>query len=674
MTITYQYKVATTSLFGFFRLLKAWRGSVYKLIYKETLIFCLLYGIISCIYRFGLSGTSKRTFEQVVAYCNKHIDLIPVSFILGFYVTIVVGRWWTQFTNYPWPDRTLYVMGSYVVGRDDASRIIRRTVARYMMAALILILRSCCVSVMKRYPTMEHIVKAGFLTQNEVVDFENVNCKYHKFWVPLVWANTVITNARREGKITSDYGFRLLIEQLADFRDRCSICFVFDWITIPLVYTQVVTLAVYIFFGGCLIGRQYVDNDKDEIDLYVPVFTLLQFLFYMGWLKVAEQLINPFGEDDDDFDMNWLLDRHFGAAMCLVDYCHQVVPDLVKDIHFNEIVTEDLPYTEASMASRRPNFMGSTYNLARPSLVQQRLVLNPEAYDLNHTGFAGLHRRSTAQGDSNWSLFRHKESLQIADSQTNLNVNPLPNGNSGYGPLDVSMTSLMRAGRSERAGSVDSRMSDTSFLSARGSLPTNELPEYVPLRRARHSVGEVPHRPLKRAIDGEREQRWGFPMNLFHRKGSKSTNEDIVTGQSHSSDNNNDDNSPLVSPPALNKGGRFLVEKVSGDVDASKQTHNKHILDKQMIHMPVFRPPYLSVIDEGSTVRSVTDLTSSVSSSNEEVAHNGDSEIPTVIVEEDEKQDDVLPLSVKSEKASHASEAADSKQSDSIAIKIQNDG
>ena len=45
-------------------------------------------------------------------------------------------------------------------------------------------------------------------------------------------------------------------------------------------------------------------------DYYFPIFTSLQFLFYVGWLKVAEALLNPFGEDDEDFDTNFMIDRN----------------------------------------------------------------------------------------------------------------------------------------------------------------------------------------------------------------------------------------------------------------------------------------------------------------------------------------------------------------------------
>ena len=91
---------------------------------------------------------------------------------------------------------------------------------------------------------------------------------------------------------------------------------------------QVVTLAVYTYFIACLFGRQYLnptqykaDNgayvpvasfpesshwvstkiagasniigyDDSSADFYVPMFTILQYLFYMGWLKVKRKSRN----------------------------------------------------------------------------------------------------------------------------------------------------------------------------------------------------------------------------------------------------------------------------------------------------------------------------------------------------------------------------------------------
>ena len=103
----------------------------------------------------------------------------------------------------------------------------------------------------------------------------------------------------------------------------------YDWINMPLVYTQVVTIATYGFFGFCLIGRQFLDPHKkyphNEVDLIVPFFTVLQFLFYIGWIKVAEDLIRPFGTDDDDIELNYILDRNLRVAFTIADKVYDQV-------------------------------------------------------------------------------------------------------------------------------------------------------------------------------------------------------------------------------------------------------------------------------------------------------------------------------------------------------------
>lgn len=96
--------------------------------------------------------------------CNHHKRLASDScsfFLSGFYVTLVVSRWWGQYENVPWPDRLAALVGGHVRGADEASRLTRRTLMRYANLSGVLIYRSVSTAVYKRFPTMEHLVQAG---------------------------------------------------------------------------------------------------------------------------------------------------------------------------------------------------------------------------------------------------------------------------------------------------------------------------------------------------------------------------------------------------------------------------------------------------------------------------------------------------------------------------------
>lgn len=80
---------------------------------------------------------------------------------LGFYVALVVSRWWAQYESIPWPDRIMNLVSCNVDGEDEYGRLLRRTLMRYSNLVSVLILRSVSTAVYKRFPSMEHVVRAG---------------------------------------------------------------------------------------------------------------------------------------------------------------------------------------------------------------------------------------------------------------------------------------------------------------------------------------------------------------------------------------------------------------------------------------------------------------------------------------------------------------------------------
>jgi len=387
MTVSYTGDVANASSFGCFnKILLRWRGSVYKLVFKELLAYVVMYMIINITYRIVLVPktecdstlascyrwkTYRETFESFRSYANQNLRSIPLTFVLGFYVSLIVDRWWKQYQLLPWPDSfAMLLVGLYKVNNDEAGRKIRRNMIRYITLSYCIALRTVSFRLKKRFPTLDHLVHAGIMRPDEFKEFQRLDEKIvaNKWFLPLAWTAKLIGEGV-ENKAVEAPTATAIMEELCKIRGNLTQILSYDWISVPLVYTQVVTLAVYFYFIAALFGSQWVMPATEEahsmiyktsarLDLFYPFFLTLQFAFYIGWLKVAETLINPFGEDDDDFELNRLIDRHIQVGFLI---CDPIVekPDLLKDKFWDDIIPQDMLYTLISLKEQDSEFRGS---------------------------------------------------------------------------------------------------------------------------------------------------------------------------------------------------------------------------------------------------------------------------------------------------------------------------
>ena len=67
----------------------------------------------------------------------------------------------------------------------------------------------------------------------------NIRAGHPMYWQPLVWAGAIITRARKEKRITSDHDAVALMDSIIKFREQIGGLLNYDWVTVPLVYTQV---------------------------------------------------------------------------------------------------------------------------------------------------------------------------------------------------------------------------------------------------------------------------------------------------------------------------------------------------------------------------------------------------------------------------------------------------
>jgi len=306
-------------------ILSRWRSSIWKLLWRDLLIYTIIYLAIGLIYRFALPEENQKLFESFIHFCYKQNAGLPLTFLLGFYVSLVVGRWWNQYVSLPWPDTIATFLRSVKVieGSEEDARMTRRTIMRYCLLSYLLCVRRLSIKLRKKYPTMKEIIQTGLATESEVDRIgEEDSVRQHggsNWWMPLMWS---VELAEKDANISAAPVYGWIQMNIDGYRQKLTDVLSYGHVPIPLVYSQVVHLAVYFYFGVSLFSEQWIiwRKEGDEVVyLYYPVFLTMKFLFYFGWLRVAETLYNPFGEDDDDFALEELINRHVKVSMKIVD-------------------------------------------------------------------------------------------------------------------------------------------------------------------------------------------------------------------------------------------------------------------------------------------------------------------------------------------------------------------
>ncbi|TRY74813.1 hypothetical protein TCAL_05669, partial [Tigriopus californicus] len=250
---------------------------LFNLIYKELLVYIIVYFVINIIYRYAINPDQQQTFGRIVHYFEEQLDYYgrDLTFLLGFYVSLAAKRWWDQYQSLPWPDQLAVVLTG-LIKKDE----------------------------------MERIERNGF----EKTEYRN---PFASNWcLPLAWATDLIRLARQQNLIHTD---REILREVMAFQHGLQQVENFANVSIPIVYEVVVNCAIYLYFILSLVADQIPFTNQDSFDLYVPIFKIFKLILLMGWLKVAQCIEKPFGDDESDIDMFALVQRHIWTTSIILD-------------------------------------------------------------------------------------------------------------------------------------------------------------------------------------------------------------------------------------------------------------------------------------------------------------------------------------------------------------------
>ena len=169
----------------FLTLLARWKGSLWRSVWRELLVWLAGYYGVRIVYKYAMTDEQRCAERKITKNCSVYFEylsnmfdyytsIMPLTFLLGFYIGEIVKRWWIQFEFVVFPDDFMSACCLVFTGQDDDSRRCRHMIARYVNLTSILAWRNISPKIRRRFPTVKHVVDSGMMTAYEYAMFSTV--------------------------------------------------------------------------------------------------------------------------------------------------------------------------------------------------------------------------------------------------------------------------------------------------------------------------------------------------------------------------------------------------------------------------------------------------------------------------------------------------------------------
>ena len=272
-------------------------------------------------YTSSWSSSCKESLIQHWISIERDFTKV-LTFFIGFFVSLSVGRWYSQVRLVPHMDQILIQINNFLwvdpkklnddvmIKENMTAKQFSETIVRYFLLSWTMCLSRMSVRLNEEFKDELALNKKRLMLRKE---FEILSCgtgrdSWREKWsTPLAWVAKMVNDANMVNRIESrsskildikDAIGKTLNSYCQDLQKLNS----YNDYRMPAPLVHILWVAIYVFL---IINVAAYQDKYTEVDTtyfftkffhsYLPWFALIKYLMLFGWLKVAADLTVPFG-------------------------------------------------------------------------------------------------------------------------------------------------------------------------------------------------------------------------------------------------------------------------------------------------------------------------------------------------------------------------------------------